>query len=155
MATGETNLIKRHSSTLGILLLAVTGAAVAAETDLTGKWVGPFNGVQIEVPVRPSAFGYLSGEPTKFQKPPKFISVTLQIDIETQKNGLAVGTWSGGEFKQEFVCAQTSHALWNCVDAGGRGTLEVVSGSEIKVCYLDNREGAQGAGCAVLQRPPK
>jgi len=88
-------LTKRHSSTLGILLLAVTGAAIAAETDLTGKWVGPFNGVQIEVPIRPSAFGYLSGEPTKLQKPPQFVSVTLQIDVETQKNGLAVGTWSG------------------------------------------------------------
>jgi hypothetical protein len=148
-------LIKRHSSTLGILLLAVAGAAVAAETDLTGKWVGPFNGVQIEVPIRPSAFGYLSGEPTKLQKPPRFVSVTLQIDVDTQKNGLAVGTWSGGDFKQEFVCAQTSLALWNCVDAGGRATLEVVSVSEIKVCYLDNREGAQGAGCAILQRTHK
>jgi hypothetical protein len=151
-ATGETNLTKIDSVKLGVLFLAVTGVAVAAETDLTGKWVGPFNGVQIAVPLRPSAFGYLSGETTKTQGPPKFVEATLQIEVVTQKTGLAVGTWSAGEFKQQFVCAQISHTLWNCVDAGGRATLEVTSGSEIKVCYLDNREGAQGAGCAKLQR---
>jgi hypothetical protein len=149
-------LTKRHpvisTTTLGVVLLAVTGTAVAAETDLTGKWVGPFNGVQIAVPLRPSAFGYLSGEPTRTQGPPKFVEATLQIEFETQKKGLVVGTWSAGEFKQQFVCAQTSSTLWNCVDAGGRGTLEVTSGSEIKVCYLDNREGAQGAGCALVKR---
>jgi len=143
---------KRHSATLGVLLLAVTGVAVAAETNLTGKWAGPFNGVQIAVPIRPGAFGYLSGEATKPEGSPKFVEATLQIEVETQKKGLAVGTWSAGEFKQQFVCAQTSHTLWNCVDAGGRATLEVTSASEIKVCYLDNREGAQGAGCAILQR---
>jgi uncharacterized protein (DUF2141 family) len=149
---GETNLTKRHSATLGVLLLAVTGVAVSAETDLTGKWLGQFNGVQIAVPVRPSGFGYLSGEPTRTKGPPKFVEATLQIEIETQKKDLAVGTWSAGEFKQQFVCAQTSRTLWNCVDAGGRSTLEVTSASEIKVCYFDNREGAQGAGCALLQR---
>ena len=148
-------MIKRHSVKLGALVLAVTGVAVAAETDLAGKWVGPFNGVQIAVPLQPGGFGYLSGEPSRTQQAPKFVEATLQVDVETQKNGLAVGTWSAGEFKQQFVCAQTSHTLWNCVDAGGRATLEVTSGSEIKVCYLDNREGAQGAGCAVLQRAHK
>jgi hypothetical protein len=149
-------LTKRHpvisTTTLGVVLLAVAGSAVAAETELTGKWVGPFNGVQIAVPLRPSAFGYLSGEPTRTLGPPKFVEATLQIEFETQKKGLVVGTWSAGEFKQQFVCAQTSSTLWNCVDAGGRGTLEVTSGSEIKVCYLDNREGAQGAGCAMVKR---
>jgi hypothetical protein len=108
--------------------------------------------VQIAVPLRPSGFGYLSGEPTRTQGPPKFVETTLQIEVETQKKGLTVGTWSAGEFKQQFVCAQTSPMLWNCVDAGGRGTLEVTSATEIKVCYLDNREGAQGAGCAILKR---
>jgi hypothetical protein len=150
--TGETNLTKRHLRLSGAILLAVAGTAIAAETDLTGKWVGPFNGVQIAVPLRPSAFGYLSGEPTSTQGAPRFVEATLKIEVATQKQGLAAGTWSAGEFKQQFVCAQTSPTLWNCVDAGGRATLEVTSGSEIKVCYLDNREGAQGAGCAILKR---
>jgi hypothetical protein len=145
-------LTQRHSRLAGVIFFAVTGVAVAAQPDLTGKWVGPFNGVQIAVPVRPSAFGYLSGEPSRTQGPPKFVEATLQLEVETQKQGLAVGTWSAGEFKQQFVCAQTGATLWNCVDAGGRATLEVTSGSEIKVCYLDNREGAQGAGCAILKK---
>lgn len=145
-------MTKRHTTGLGVLLAAVTGIAIAAETDLTGKWAGPFNGVQIAVPVPPGAFGYLSGEATKPQGAPKFVEATLQIAVETQKKGLAVGTWSAGEFKQQFVCAQAGRTLWNCIDAGGRATLEVTSASEIKVCYLDSREGAQGAGCAILQR---
>ena len=36
--------------------------------------------------------------------------------------------------------------------AGGRATVEVTSATEIRVCYLDNREGAQGAGCALLKK---
>jgi hypothetical protein len=77
---------------------------------------------------------------------------TLQLEFDTQKNGLAVGTWNAGEFKQRFVCAQVSPAVWNCVDAGGRASLEVKSATELKVCYLDNREGAQGAGCGQLRK---
>ena len=83
---------------------------------------------------------------------PRFVESTLQIDVEIQKKGVAAGTWTAGEFKQKFVCAQVSKAVWNCVDAGGRATLEVTLATEIKVCYLDNREGAQGAGCALLRR---
>ena len=83
---------------------------------------------------------------------PKFVEATLQLDVETQKKGLAVGTWNAGEFKHTFVCAQISQAAWNCVDAGGRASLEIESATEIRLCYLDNREGAQGAGCAQLRK---
>jgi hypothetical protein len=63
-----------------------------------------------------------------------------------------VGTWNAGEFKQTFVCAQLNPAAWNCVDAGGRASIEIKSATEIRLCYLDNRGGAQGAGCAQLRK---
>jgi hypothetical protein len=140
-----------HSVALGALLSVVASIPVRAETDLTGKWVGPFNGVQVEIPLRPGPFGWPSGEARRTQEP-RFVEATLQLDVEVQRKGLAVGTWNAGEFKQRFVCALVSQTVWNCVDAGGRATVEVTSATEIKVCYLDNREGAQGAGCALLRR---
>ena len=139
-----------HSMALAFLSVAASIPA-RAETDLTGKWVGPFNGVQVEIPLQPGPFGWQSGEERRVQAP-RFIEATLQIDFEIQRKGIAVGTWNAGEFKQKFVCAQISQTVWNCVDAGGRASVEVESASEIKVCYLDNREGAQGAGCALLRR---
>jgi hypothetical protein len=51
-----------------------------------------------------------------------------------------------------FVCALVSSKVWNCVDAGGRASIEVWSAAEIKVRYLDNRERAQGAGCGLLKK---
>ena len=136
---------------LGAVLSVVASLPANAETALTGKWVGPFNGVQVEIPVQPGPFGYEGGE-SKRVLGPRFVENTLQIDFETQKKGLAVGTWNAGQFKQRFVCAQLSQALWNCVDATGRASIEVVSPTEIKVCYLNNLQGAQGAGCGVLQK---
>jgi hypothetical protein len=136
---------------LGALFSVIASIPARAETDLTGKWVGQFNGVQVEIPLRPGPFGWQSGEPRRVQEP-RFVEATLQLDVEVQKKGLAVGTWTAGEFKQQFACAQITQTVWNCVDAGGRASLEVTSAAEIKVCYLDNREGAQGAGCALLRR---
>ena len=140
-----------HSMALGALLSVVANVPAHADTDLTGKWVGQFNGVQVEIPPQPGPFGYQSGEPRKAEAP-RYIETTLQINFESQKKGLAAGTWNAGEFKQKFVCAQVSQSQWNCVDAGGRASVEVTSATEIKVCYLDNREGAQGAGCALLRK---
>ena len=136
---------------LGAVLSVVASLPANAETELTGKWVGPFNGVQVEIPVQPGPFGYESGE-SRRASGPRFTETTLQIDFEAQKKGLAVGTWNAGEFKQRFVCAQISQAAWNCVDAAGRASIEVMSATEIKVCYLDNLQGAQGAGCALLRK---
>jgi hypothetical protein len=140
-----------YSVAVGTLLSVVANMPARADTDLTGKWVGQFNGVQIEIPRQPGPFGYLSGESRTIQDS-RFLENTLHIDFETQKQGLAVGTWNAGEFKQKFVCAQLAQTQWNCVDAGGRASVEIRSATEIKVCYLDNREGAQGAGCALLRR---
>ena len=122
-----------------------------AETDLTGKWVGQFNGIQIEIPPERGPFGSVREEATATQTP-RFVEQTLRFDIETQSKGLAAGTWSAGEFKKHFVCAQINQTSWNCIDSGGRGSVEVISPTEIKVCYFDNREGAQGAGCATLRK---
>ena len=140
-----------YSVAVGALLSVVANMPARAETELTGKWVGQFNGVQVEIPLQPGPFGYQGAEPRKIQAP-RFVENTLQIVFETQKQGLAVGTWNAGEFKQKFVCAQLTQTQWNCVDAGGRASVEIRSATEIKVCYLDNREGAQGAGCALLRR---
>ena len=140
-----------YSVALGVLLSVAASIPARAETDLTGKWVGPFNGVQVEIPLRPGPFGWESGEARKSQGP-RFIEASLQVDIELQKKGLAVGTWTAGGFKQRFVCAQINPTVWNCVDGGGRASMEVTSATEIKLCYLDNREGAQGAGCALLRK---
>jgi hypothetical protein len=136
---------------LGALLSVVASIPAHAETDLTGKWVGQFNGVQIEIPAERDPFGF-PREETKGIQTPKFVEKTLRFDIETQNKGLAVGTWTAGEFKKHFVCALVSQASWNCIDSGGRASVEVTSPTEIKVCYFDNREGAQGAGCATLRR---
>jgi hypothetical protein len=141
-----------YSVALGALMSVVASIAASAETDLTGTWSGPFSGVQVEIPLEPGPFGYVSGESRQVQREPRFVETTLQINFETQKKGLAVGTWNAGQFKQRFVCAQISQTVWNCVDAGGRASVEVTSATEIKVCYLDNRQGAQGAGCARLRK---
>jgi hypothetical protein len=140
-----------YSVAVGALLAVVANTPTRAETSLTGKWVGQFNGVQIEIPVQPGPFGYQGGESRQLQGP-RFVQNTLQINFETQKQGLAAGTWNAGEFKQKFVCAQLTETQWSCVDAGGRASVDVKSATEIKVCYLDNREGAQGAGCALLRK---
>ena len=140
-----------YSVALGVLLSVAASIPARAETDLTGKWAGPFNGVQVEIPLRPGPFGWESGEARK-SAGPRFIEASLQVDIELQKKGLAVGTWTAGGFKQNFVCAQINQTVWNCVDSGGRASMEVTSATEIKLCYLDNREGAQGAGCALLRK---
>ena len=139
------------SVAVGALLSVAANVPARAQTDLTGKWVGPFTGVQVEIPVQAGPFGYESGE-ARTVRGPRFVDTTLQIDFETHKKGLAVGTWNAGPFKQRFVCAQLSQSLWNCVDATGRASIEVTSATEIKVCYLDNRQGAQGAGCGHLRK---
>ncbi len=140
-----------YSVALSALLSVVASLPASADTELTGKWAGTFNGVQVEIPLQPGPFGW-QGEDMKQVRIPRFVEATLQLDVETQKNGLAVGTWNAGEFKQRFVCAQISQAMWNCVDSGGRASMEVKSATEIKVCYLDNRQGAQGAGCGLLRK---
>jgi hypothetical protein len=141
-----------YSVALGTLLFVVASMPARAETDLSGKWVGQFNGVQIEIPPERGPFGY-PREEAKGAQTARFVEKTLQLDIETQSKGLAVGTWTAGEFKKHFVCAQTGQTIWNCIDSGGRASVEVNTPTEIKVCYFDNREGAQGAGCALLRRP--
>jgi hypothetical protein len=140
-----------YSVALGALLSVVASIPARADTDLTGKWVGQFNGVQIEIPPERGPFGH-AREEAKGEQTPRFVDNPLQIDIETQSKGLVVGTWTAGEFRKHFVCAQTSQTIWNCIDSGGRASVEVTSPTEIKVCYFDNREGAQGAGCGTLRR---
>jgi hypothetical protein len=141
-----------HSVALGAILYVVASLPASAAPDLTGKWIGQFNGVQIEIPPERGPFGY-PREEAKGAQTARFIEQNLELDIETQSKGLAVGTWTAGEFKKHFVCAQTSPTVWNCIDSGGRASVELTSPTEIKVCYFDNREGAQGAGCATLRRP--
>ena len=136
---------------IGALLSVVASMSAHAQTDLIGKWAGSFHGIQIEIPLQPGPFGWQPGE-KKNVPGPRFVESTLQIAVDIQKDGVAAGTWTAGEFKQKFVCAEVSQAVWNCVDSGGRATLEVTSATEIKVCYLDHRENAQGAGCALLRR---
>lgn len=136
---------------MGALLSVLVSIPARAETDLTGKWVGQFNGVQIEIPAERGPFGYPREEGRGTQTP-RFIENPLQLDIETQRQGLVVGTWTAGEFKKHFVCAQTSQTIWNCIDSGGHASVEMTSPTEIKVCYFDNREGAQGAGCGILRK---
>jgi hypothetical protein len=140
-----------YSLTIGILLYAAASAATSAEIGLTGSWVGSFKGVQVEIAVEPGPFGYQNGQPRTVEGP-RFVETTLHIDFDTQRNGLTVGTWSTDEFKQRFACAQIGQTSWSCVDAGGRANVETISATEIKVCYLDNRLGAVGAGCARLQK---
>jgi hypothetical protein len=145
--------LQNHHSLIALAVLAtLTSIPAHADTDLTGKWVGTFSGVQVEFPAQRGPFGHVSDDGKRGQSEHRFVDNPLQLDVETQKNGLAVGTWNAGEFRQKFVCAQVSPSVWNCVDAGGRASLEIKSATELKVCYLDNREGAQGAGCGVLRR---
>jgi hypothetical protein len=46
-----------YSVALGALLSVVASLPARAETDLTGKWVGKFIGVQIEIPAERGPFG--------------------------------------------------------------------------------------------------
>jgi hypothetical protein len=141
-----------YPTIVGSLLSDLASIPAHAETDLTGKWVGTFSGVQIEFPPQHGPFAYLKDDDKPAQTSPRFVDNPLQLVIDTQKNGVAVGSWNAGQFKQRFVCAQISQAMWNCIDAGGRASLEVKSATELRVCYLDHREGAQGAGCGLLRR---
>jgi hypothetical protein len=145
--------LRNYHSVIVIAFLSVlAGSPAHAETDLTGKWTGTFSGVQVEFPPQRGPFGYLADEAKKGQAAPRFVENPLQLEFDSQKSGLAVGTWIAGEFKQRFVCALVNSTVWNCVDAGGRASIEVKSATEIRVCYLDNREGAQGAGCGLLRK---
>lgn len=137
--------------TLSALLSFAANVPAHAETALAGNWSGPFNGVQIEVPVQAGPFGFESGE-ARTVHGPRFVESTLQINFETRQKGLVVGTWTAGQFKQRFVCAQLNPATWSCLDATGRASIEATSASELKVCYLDSRQGALGAGCALLKK---
>ena|SRR5579862_2742821 len=144
--------MRGYSVALAALVSVVGNMPVRAEVgDLTGKWVGQFKGIQVEIPQQAGPFGFQSGEAKEVQGP-RFAETTLQIDFETQKEGLAAGTWSAREFRKRFVCAQINQSQWNCVDGTGRASVEVRSATEIKVCYLDHLEGAQGAGCAILRK---
>jgi hypothetical protein len=140
------------AATVGAVLSVAASFPALADTDLTGKWVGQFKSIQVEIPVLPGPFGYEGGEAKTVEGPPKFTELTLQIDIDVQQKGLASGTWNSGRFKRRFVCAQINTTMWNCVDASGRASMEVTSATEVKVCYLDNLQGAQGAGCAVMRK---
>jgi hypothetical protein len=137
--------------TLGTLLAVIISPSAFAGTDLTGKWSGLFKGVQIEIPPERGPFGYARPD-GKATPAPRYLENTLQLEIESESRGLAAGTWTSGEFQKRFVCAQTSTTIWTCIDSGGRSTVEATAPGEIKVCYFDNREGAQGAGCAFLQK---
>lgn len=142
-----------HSVALAATLSVLVIIPAKADTELTGDWVGQFNGVQVEIPIRSGPFDYEFGQPSPGKLAgPRFIKAMLHINFETQQSGLAVGTWKAGKFEQRFVCAQISGNNWNCVDAGGRTSIEVISASEMRLCYLDDREGAQGAGCAHLKK---
>lgn len=145
--------MRNYHSVLVIAFLSVLAVSPAhAQTDLTGKWTGTFSGVQVEFPQQRGPFGQTIDAGRKSTSAPRFLENPLQLEFDSQKNGLAVGTWTAGEFKQRFVCALVNSTAWNCVDAGGRASIEVKSATEIKVCYLDNREGAQGAGCGLLKK---
>jgi hypothetical protein len=145
--------LRNYHSVIVIAFLSVlAGSPAHAETDLTGKWTGTFSGVQVEFPPQRGPFGQTIADGKKGSSAPRFVENPLQLEFDSQKNGLTVGTWTAGEFKQRFVCALVSSTMWNCVDAGGRASIEVRSATEIKVCYLDNREGAQGAGCGLLKK---
>src|SRR5215469_1502917 len=142
-----------HSLALGAVLSVLAIIPAKADTELTGNWIGEFNGVQVEIPIQSGPFDYEIGQPSPGKLPgPRFVHAMLHITFESQKNGLAVGTWSAGKFGHKFVCAQISENIWNCVDAGGRTSIEVKSATEMRLCYLDDREGAQGAGCASLKK---
>ena len=141
-----------HSVIVIAFLSVLAGSAAHAQSDLTGKWAGTFSGVQVEFPPQRGPFGQTKDDIKKGSSAPRFVENPLQLEFDSQKNGLTVGTWTAGEFKQQFVCALVSATMWNCVDAGGRASIEVRSATEIKVCYLDNREGAQGAGCGLLKK---
>jgi hypothetical protein len=136
---------------LAALCLGMISLPAHADTDLTGLWSGQFNGIQIEIPPERGPFGYVRDD-SKTAQPPRYVDKLLQLNIESQSKGLVSGTWTSAEFKKRFVCAQTSPTAWNCIDAGGRGTVEVTSPTELRLCYFDNREAAQGAGCATLRR---
>ncbi len=142
-----------HSLALGAIFSFFLIIPARADTELIGNWVGQFNGVQVEIPIRPGPFDYEFGQPPYGKLPgPRFVHAVLHINFETQKSGLAVGTWKTAKFEQRFVCAQISENIWNCVDAGGRTRIEVKSATEMRLCYLDDRQGAQGAGCARLRK---
>ncbi len=144
--------MRNYQSVIVIAFSVLAGSLAHADADLMGKWIGTFSGVQVEFPPQRGPFGQTKDDGKNGSSAPRFVENPLQLEFDSQKNGLTVGTWTAGEFKQRFVCALVSSTMWNCVDAGGRASIEVKSATEIKVCYLDNREGAQGAGCGLLKK---
>lgn len=144
--------------TLNSLALAATLSVLVidsahADAQLTGAWVGQFKGIQIEIPMRPAPFDYEFGQPAAGKLAgPRFVQATLHVDFDVEKGGLAAGTWRTARFEQRFVCAQVGANTWDCADAGGRTSIELLSATTMRLCYLDDREGAQGAGCASLMK---
>jgi hypothetical protein len=79
-----------YSVALGVLLSVAASIPARAETDLTGKWVGPFNGVQVEIPLRPGPFGWESGEARKSQGP-RFIEASCKSRSSCRRRSLQLG----------------------------------------------------------------
>ena len=70
--------MRSYSVALGALLFVVASIPARAETDLTGKWVGQVNGVQIEIPPERGPFGH-PREDAKGVQTPSFVEQTLQV----------------------------------------------------------------------------
>jgi hypothetical protein len=70
--------VRSYSVALGALLFVVASIPARAETDLTGKWVGQVNGVQIEIPPERGPFGR-PWEDAKGVQTPSFVEQTLQV----------------------------------------------------------------------------
>lgn len=134
----------------GLMCFSVS-VPLQAGTDLTGEWVGSFKAVQVGRSATPqSPFAPKSREDS--DDSPKFIEGSLTITFEVQQDGLAVGTWVSGQYGQRAACAMTGSDSWTCIDPGGHATIEVISASELKYCYLFHSDIGQGAACAALTK---
>jgi len=151
--------MRKHLLVVASFFLFLTiSTSSRAETDLTGTWVGQFKGVHINVPLAGRGpFSYRPQEAGRDPKP-QFMEHELTVSIEIHEDNLLYGHWAikeAGESPRRgdyFVCAMTNPNSWRCVDPVGTTNVEVLSATEMKICYFDSGSFGQGAGCANLKK---
>ena len=76
----------------------------------------------------------------------------MTVAFEVQQDGIAVMNWTTGQYSERAACAMTGSDSWTCIDPGGHATIEVMSASELKYCYLFPGDIGHGTACVDLKK---
>lgn len=141
-----------------LILAGLTPAQ--AEADLTGTWSGTFVGVSIGAPqFGPAAVVGRSAQITeprpageRIEPKPEFVETDISVVIETQKGSALAGHWASPDSGFPFVCTFAADNMMLCADNRGYTRAEILSATQMKVCYVESSFEGKLTGCASLTK---